>query len=134
MAAVETLAQIHSIVRWLVLLAGLAAAVMHAAGLLRRTAYGRNDRVAGAIYAGVLDAQALLGLALLIGLAVVEDDLPPAGRILHAATMFFAVAAAHQTARWREADDARRYRNGLIAYCLSLALVAGGIAVIAQPP
>jgi len=40
------------------------------------------------------------------------------------------VAAAHQTARWRTAADARRLRNGLIATGLSLALVALGIAVI----
>jgi uncharacterized membrane protein YphA (DoxX/SURF4 family) len=84
------------------------------------------------VYTGVLDLQALIGLALLVGLATQAGGLPPTGRLLHAVTMFFAVAAAHQTARWRDAPDARRFRNGLIAYCLSLALIAGGLAVIVQ--
>jgi hypothetical protein len=126
------LAVFHSWLRWLVLLAGLAVAVKFAVELIRRGAFGRVDHVMGAVYAGLLDAQALLGLALLLGLAVQDSDLPPTGRLLHGLTMFFAVAAAHQTARWREAEDARRFRNGLLAYTLSLALIAAGLAVIVQ--
>lgn len=126
----EFLIQIHSAVRWMVLLAGIAASVKFAAGLIRKAAYARADRTLGAVYSGILDIQALLGLVLLVGLTVRGGGLPPANRILHALTMFFAVAAAHQTARWREAADARKFRNGLIAYSLSLALILLGIAVI----
>ncbi|MBI3360615.1 MAG: hypothetical protein HY023_05845, partial [Chloroflexi bacterium] len=79
---------------------------------------------------GVLDAQALIGLILLVGLAVSEGLSP--NRILHALIMFFAVAAAHQTARWCEAPDARKFRNGLIAYGLSFVLILLGIVVIVR--
>jgi hypothetical protein len=128
----EVLLQIHSVVRWLALAAAVAVLGKFAAGLVRRSAFSRADRVLGAVYAGVLDAQALLGVILLGGRIVRDDELPPAGYILHALVMFFAVAAAHQTARWREAADARRFRNGLIAYSLSLALVLLGLVVIVQ--
>jgi hypothetical protein len=128
----ETLLEIHSLVRWLVLAAGLAAAAKYAVGLLRKSVFSRADRILGAVYSGVLDAQALLGLVILVGMGVQANELPPTNHILHAGTMFFALAAAHQTARWRGAADARRYRNGLIAFCLSLALVALGIVVIVQ--
>lgn len=126
----EFLTQIHSAVRWLVLLAGVAASVKFAAGLIRKAAYTRADRTLGTVYSGILDIQALLGLILLVGLTVQGGGLPPTNRILHALAMFFAVAAAHQTARWREAADARKFRNGLLAYGLSLALILLGIAVI----
>ena len=130
----EALALVHSIVRWFVLVAGLAAAVKYAVGMVRRSAFGRADRIMGLVYTGVLDLQALIGLALLVGLASQAGELLPTSRLLHAVTMFFAVAAAHQTARWRDAPDARRFRNGLIAYCLSLALIAAGLAIIVQTP
>jgi hypothetical protein len=126
------LLQIHSLVRWLVLAAWVAAAGKYTFGLLRHTSFSRADRILGATYAGVLDVQAVLGLALLVGLSLGANDLPPTQYILHAATMFFALAAAHQTARWREAADARRYRNGLIAFGLSLALVVLGLLVVVQ--
>jgi hypothetical protein len=126
------LLQIHSLVRWLVLAAGLAAAGKYAFGLLRHTPFGQADRILGATYAGALDAQAVLGLALLVSLSLQSNSLPPTQYILHAAAMFFALAAAHQTARWRDAADARRYRNGLIAFGLSLALVVLGLLVVVQ--
>jgi len=84
------------------------------------------------VFTGLLDGQALLGLALLVGLGLRENELPPTNRILHALTMFFAVAAAHQTARWRQADPPRRFRNGLIAFGLALALIGLGLAVVVQ--
>jgi hypothetical protein len=118
--------------RWLVLLAGLAAAVKYAVSLLRHSAFQPADRVLGLVYTGLLDTQALLGLVLLIWLGTQGDGLPPASLLLHGLTMFFAVAAAHQTARWREAADARRFRNSLIAYSLSLALIAAGLAVVVR--
>ena len=128
----QILLQVHSVVRWLVLAAALAAIGKFAIALLRKSAFSRADRIVGATFTGLLDAQALLGVALLIGLFVQADQLPPVEPILHAVTMFFAVAAAHQTARWRDAPDARRFRNGLIAYGLSLVLIALGIAVIVR--
>jgi hypothetical protein len=130
---VELLAEIHSLMRWPVLLAGLATAIKYAVSLARRDAFQRADRVLGAVYAGLLDLQALLGLGLLVGLAAQGGGLPPSEALLHGLAMFFAVAAAHQTARWRDEPDARRFRNGLIAYGLSLALIAAGVAVIVQP-
>ena len=126
------LLQIHSVARWLALIAAVAVVGKFAVGLVRRSAFSRADGLLGALYSWVLDVQSLVGVALLGGLVVQEGGLPPANRILHALAMFFAVAAAHQTARWRKAADARRFRNGLIAYCLSLTLVLLGIAVIVQ--
>ena len=66
---------------------------------------------------------------MLVALSVSGDGLTQP-RILHGFLMFFAVAAAHQTARWREAADALKFRNGLIVYGLSLVLIVLGIVVI----
>jgi hypothetical protein len=131
-ATVQLLAQLHSLLRWAVLAAGIAASARFAFALLSKAAFGRADRILSVAFSGVLDAQALLGLVLLVGLGLQANELPPANHILHGAAMFFALAAAHQTARWRNEPDARRFRNSLLAYCLALILVLLGIAVIVQ--
>jgi hypothetical protein len=130
----DWLLQIHSIARWLVLAAAVAALGKFAIGLLARAAFTRADNIVGLVFTGLLDAQALLGVALLAGQVAQAGGQPGAETILHAVSMFFAVAAAHQTARWRDAPPARRFRNGLLAYGLALVLVVLGIVVIVQSP
>ena len=128
----QWLAQIHSVLRWPVLLLGFAAAAKYAISLARNSPFTRADSILGTLFASALDAQALVGVVLLGSLLLREGDLPPTNRILHAGTMFFALAAAHQTARWSGANPARRFRNGLIAYTLAIVLILLGILVILQ--
>ena len=58
------LLQIHSVLRWLVLLAGLVAVARLANGYTRNHPYGPSDLRASRIFIGLFDLQFLLGLIL----------------------------------------------------------------------
>jgi hypothetical protein len=121
----ETLHVIHSIVRYLVLLAGVITVVAGLARLRSRGPAGA-DRTALTAFVAILDVQVLLGLVLL----AVWPYYPML--IGHIAMMVLAAAVAHVgslVARRREpARSGAPVRAAAVG--LALVLVVGGIMAI----
>jgi hypothetical protein len=127
----DVLLGIHAFVRWLILLAAVAALAKLAYGWLRAGSFDQWDRRLIMGYSGLLDLQALLGLALLFGNAFLLGEGFPMPRILHGIVMILAVVTGHLAGRG-QGDPARaRYRRALAAIAGSLMLVVVGIIVIA---
>jgi len=121
----------HSIVRWLIVLAALLALIRLGWGLASKRAY---DQVAWRMvnaYSGLMSLQMLLGLIFLLwnGFAGVGF---PGYRLAHLAVMLVAVFVSHLPKRWKNATDALRHRNDLIAVAVSLALVVIGVLTLPQ--
>ena len=117
---------IHSVVRWLVVLAALAAIVLNALVWLRGYRNPGMERGIRAAFTGLLDLQVVLGVILLIGLGLL------ACRIEHAIVMLLAVALAHSSAYWPQADARVAARNNLLTIVGVLLLVAIGISLLPQ--
>jgi hypothetical protein len=135
-----TILTIHSYWRWLVLLAGLAAVVIAAAGVAKRLAFVPLGRRASLFFVITVDVQLVLGLWLYaisplvraawanMGAAMKQHDLRFFA-VEHTATMLIAVALAH-VGSWRckrAPDDQSKYRNMLGWYIASLAVILVGI-------
>ena len=69
---IETIFHAHSGLRFLVLLAAVAALVVQALGVFGRRAYGRPSRISMAAFTGLLDLQMLLGIAMLVALIAID--------------------------------------------------------------
>lgn len=125
----NVLLMIHSILRWVILLVAVFAIVKFLIGWLRHSRFEGMDRGLMAGFSGLMDLQATLGLVLLVwsGLAGVGF---PRYRIEHAAIMILAAVVAHLSARWKNAEDAVRFRNNLFLIAASLILVLIGISVL----
>lgn len=115
---------VHSIVRWLILVAAVVAVVKYALGWQRGSAFTALDQRLGLAFSGLMDLQALLGIILIIGLGGGF----PMYRIEHAVTMILAVIVGHLPARWHKAAAPVRFRNGLLAVVGALLLVLAGIS------
>ena len=77
-------------------------------------------------FTGLLDLQLLLGIILLIGRGLARF------RIEHAVAMVIAVAIAHLSVRWRQAEDPVRFRNNLASVIGALLVIVAGVAVLPQ--
>jgi cytochrome bd-type quinol oxidase subunit 1 len=120
----------HSGVRYLVLLAALAALVILFAGWSGRKPWTKGARIATAAFTGLLDLQVLLGV-LLVTTGVFYPRL-----IGHITLMLLAAIFAHglSVAARRAADDRRRYGLALAGVLLALVLIVAGIAAIGRTP
>ncbi len=124
---------IHSLLRWLVVLAALITIAKLAMGLLRQSDFDRASRALVAAFGGLMDLQALLGLVLLIWKGLIEGNLfnfadaLARSRWEHLLVMLVAVVAAHLPTRWKDKPAPLRTRNTLIAVVVSLALVVVGV-------
>lgn len=118
----------HSGLRYLVLLAALVALAYLLRGWLARRAWDDPARIVGAIFTGLLDLQALLG----IGVALARPW--RASYIGHIAMMLLALAFAHafSSSAKRVADDHARYGRALLAVVIPVVLIVGGILAIGR--
>jgi hypothetical protein len=128
----ELVLMLHSIVRWLIVLAGVIGLGRYAWVLTGRAAGGKMDRGLMAAYTGLLDLNVLLGLIYLLWSGLATPIGFPFPRIEHAVTNVVAVVVAHLfAARARKAADARAMaRTNLLGIVISLGLVVVAVAVI----
>jgi hypothetical protein len=123
----------HSWLRWLVLLAALAAVARAIGGVSSRRPWTPVDDRAGMWLTAALDLQMLIGLVLYIFLSPVTKsafvDMAAAMReapirffaVEHPVGMIVAIALAHVgRARARKADSAARHKTALLFYGLAL--------------
>jgi hypothetical protein len=127
---------VHSLLRWVVLAAGLVAFGRALAGMRGRRAWTAGDDRAGQLFAGTLDLQLLIGLVLYFALspitgAALQDFGAAMGNSMlrfwaveHFFGMVIAVALAHVgRVRVRKTTDPVR-RHKLAAIFFGLALLA----------
>jgi hypothetical protein len=134
------LLQIHSVLRWLVLLAGLVAVARLANGYTRQHPYGPSDLRASRIFIGLLDLEFLLGLILYATSPITRGALKnmatamqePHTRFFvaeHPMMMFIALCVAHGASIWsrRSPSDRVRFLRGSVGFALALGLILAGI-------
>lgn len=123
-----TLLDIHSIIRWLVVVVAVASVLKFALGWARRMPWQSADRGLMSAFTGLIDLNVTLGIIMFIVWGL-QDGEWPMYRIEHAGTMLVAVVVAHATARWRKkGDDAAQFRNSLIIVVVVILLIVGGVA------
>ena len=120
----------HSGLRYLILLAGIAAVFALARGLSGTRPYDKAARVTTAIYTGTMHLQVLGGILL-----VVLGRWYPAV-MGHLTLNLLAVVVATVAGAWarREADQAKAYKLAFGGVLVSLLLLAAGIASIGRHP
>jgi len=123
---------IHSIVRWAITLVAIALIVRLGLGLAKKLPFDKTARGLTAGFAGLMDAQMLLGVLYLLasGFGMVSNATSgfPRYRWEHALAMTLAVVVSHLPARWKTAPDDVRTRNTLIAVVVALVIIFIGIA------
>ena len=119
----------HSGLRWLVLLVALVAIVKFLLGWLTRGSFKGMDRGLMAGYSGLLDLQSALGIIFLLWNGFTGAGFPRY-RLEHGLIMIVAAVVAHLSSRWKNAEDAVRFRNNLFLIVASLVLVLIGIAIL----
>tara|TARA_B100001964_G_C13882621_1_gene443610 strand:- start:74 stop:475 length:402 start_codon:yes stop_codon:yes gene_type:complete len=127
----EAIALPHSVLSWLALLAGAATALKFALASHRRAGITSTDRTLVVTFVGVMDVQAVLGMAVFWGndegLAAAFES--AVDMLSHAVLMLFALLAAHAAARWSKSPA--KFRHTLAATVLALLFVLAGIL---EPP
>ena len=136
----STLLFAHNLLRWFVLLAGIAVLIGCLIGILHKRPFKPAGRVLGLIYVSLLDLQVLCGILLSVASPLVCAfwSHPGVGMkshelryfaIEHASIMIIALALAHVGAvRSRRATIAlHAYTNALFCYAASLVVMLAGI-------
>lgn len=118
---------IHSAVRWLVLLAGAVASLKFLRGWIRGDEFKQLDHLLATAFSGLFDLQVTLGFIFFWWSGFTSDGFH-AFRVEHALAMAFALIAAHLPARWKNTNDNIRFRNSLFAVLASFAFILLGIS------
>ena len=126
---------VHSILRWVVLLAALGAVGLAIAGW-RGKPWESRDRIAGRAFVGALDLQILIGLILYLLSPIVSAAFSNIGEAMrdrmlrfflveHLTGMIVAAALAHAGAVRikKAADDRQRHRTAAVFFGLSLLVI-----------
>lgn len=117
---------IHSHMRWVVALAGVAALGRMAAGWAMHSAFTTLDRVLATSFGHILALQVLLGYTYLVWSGVLGAGFPRA-RVEHAFTMTIAAVLAQLPWVWKGAADSTRFRNNTVMHAIVLALIFAGV-------
>lgn len=125
------LLEIHSIVRWLIVLVGAIAFIKFLIGWLSNMTFKPMDRGLISGFVGLLDLQLLLGLILFV-LGILDAGLVRF-RAEHGFVMLLAIVLAHvASARWRQASDLVRFRNYALTILVIFGLIFAGIMPLPQ--
>ena len=120
------LLQLHSGVRWLVVLITIVALVKLVLGIVQKQSYDKLTQRIMLAFSGLVSLQWLLGIILLIALGTYNS-----GQIWsHAGTLTIAVAVSHLHNRWKKSEDSVRYRMSLLLVIAVLVLVVIGVALV----
>lgn len=124
----NVLFQAHSGLRYLVLLAAVAAIVVLAWGWAARQPFGKPARIASAAFGGLLDLQIVLGL-LMVALGLFYPSL-----MGHMTMMLLAAVSAHglSVLARKQADPRRAHSMALIGVVLALLFIYLGIGSIGR--
>jgi len=141
----------HGMMRWVVVLAGLSAVVLAAAGVVGKRPFSKANRIANLIFMISADLQVVLGLLTFAGSELVAQALGDFGAAMkvpnlrffaleHAVLAILGLAALHigYARAKRASEDSTRHRNSLVGFAVAMLLFALAIpwpwrAVIGRP-
>ena len=128
----DFLITLHSHNRWLIVLFGLVAIIHLVLNLRNPKNYEKKTNLFVKIFSYVLAIQFVIGLILFYNKGVSLDWDMQVLRIQmeHATTMLLAVAIAHTSAAWKNAETSKRLRNTLFAMIVSILLIFAGVVRI----
>jgi len=126
---VDTLFDIHSTLRWLIVLFGFMAAIWLAIGFFGKRPYDRGSRILMMLFATSIDIQVLIGFIYFLWSGT-RYDYWRRERWEHMVVMIVALILVHMPMRWRKADPIRRYRNDLLIVVCTLVAVFIGVALL----
>lgn len=111
---------LHSILRWGIVLVGLAALVKFLIGWARRSAFTKMDRGLSAGFSGLMDLQVTLGFILFFWSGLSGAGFP-LYRIEHMTVMLVAAILGHLPAFRKNAQN---------KFAIALAAVAGALVLV----
>lgn len=131
---------LHNLLRWLVLIAGVLAAIKAIIGWMQSQPWRSSDRQLALLFTISLDIQVLLGLVLYFVLSpITTNNFSNFGEAMgnadirfflveHIVVMLLAVALAHiGSSRARKAEpDRNKHRNAAIFFTLALIAILAG--------
>ena len=118
------LLEIHSILRWLIVLVGFTAIVKFLVGMARKSTFGKMDRGLSSGFSGLMDLQVTLGLLyfLITGFGGAGF---PLYRIEHLTTMLIAAVIGHAPSMFKKAPN--KHARAFYAVIGALILVVIGV-------
>ena len=119
----------HWLLPWLILLLGMYDIVRFARGYINGLTFTRIDHRLVAIFSGLLDLQAALGLIFFL-VTGLEGIGFPSNRIMHGIVMFVAAVIPHLSQRWVGADDQTRHLNNFFIILGSFLIMLVGLSLI----
>ena len=119
----------HWFLPWLILIIGMYGIVRLARGYINGIAFTKTDQRLVAIFSGMMDLQAALGLTFFL-VTGLEGIGFPSNRIMHGTVMLVAAVVPHFSSRWMDTDDQSRYINNFFAILGSFLLMLVGLSVI----
>lgn len=131
---------LHNVVRWVVVLGGVAAVVVVLRGLFSRATWGETERRVGLVFSSALNLQFLIGILLFVVSPIVRTGLRDMGAAMgndqmrfftveHTLLMLLAAVAAQlgYSLSRRAGSDRARFVRASIGYVLAVVLLAVGI-------
>jgi hypothetical protein len=119
----------HSGIRWLIVVAAIAALILFGYSWLGKKSFPKLGRILPAAYSGLLDMQVLLGLIYMIWTGLQGAGFPRF-RIEHMTMMILAAVVAHLPSRWRKAEKENLDRNIFLAILGTLVLIYLGVVLL----
>ena len=120
--------QLHSALRFVVLLVGLTVVAMCFAGLMQKQPFTKAGRIVGSIFAGTLHLQVLIGLSVVaLGLWQPRD-------VGHVVMMLTAAVLAQVMLSRNRRSPQPNWVRPLIGVGGALVLIAAGIFAIGRMP
>lgn len=136
----EFILGLHNIVRWIVLLAGIAAVVVALRGLFTRANWGDTERRIGSIFAGSIHLQVVIGFILYFVSPLIRSGMSDFGAAMsdpnlrfflteHLVIMILAAIVAQVGASLarRAKTDRAAFTRASVGFVLALALIFYGI-------
>ena len=119
------LLEIHSILRWLIVIVGIVAVIKFVIGWVRKSAFDKMDRGLSSAFSGLMDLQVTLGF-LYFFITGFGGAGFPLFRIEHMVMMLLAAVAGHAPAMFKKRAW-NKYALGLGAIVVALLLVYVGV-------
>ena len=124
---------LHSLLRWFVLFAGIAAVVMYALGYFQKKSFGKNESRISLIFMSLMDTQLLIGLYLyfakghfsnLTAGGVMSNAISRFFSVEHIFGMIIALVLVHLGhISSKKGEDSTRFRKGFIYFGLALLIM-----------
>ncbi|MCS7061366.1 MAG: hypothetical protein RMN25_09400 [Anaerolineae bacterium] len=120
---------IHSVVRWAVVVLGVAVLARLLTGWLQRRDFTQLDDKLSRWFTIAFDVQTLIGITYLLWSGIADGNWSRY-RLEHAFLMLVALGVVHMSMRWRKAADLLRFRNTFLSFAAGLAIVIVGVALL----